>query len=235
MALTQVAPLVSIIVPTHISRPPFLAEALASVIAQDWAKWEVVLVDDGCPDPLALAHLVNVDERIGVVRQDRGGTARARNRGLAHASGDLVAFLDHDDVWYPRHLSTTVEALRAEPGVVAVYTAYDLVTGSDKTFAGTVRAKGPATRHSVYSGGDRPWINTLVARRDAVAAVGGLDPTVEGADDLDLVYKLAERGSFAYLDEVTSAYRLHDHNASRDTRRVASAGDKAIEAHLRRA
>jgi hypothetical protein len=74
-----------------------------------------------------------------------------------------------------------------------------------------------------------------VARRHAVAAVGGMDPTVEGADDLDLVYKLAERGRFAYLDEVTSAYRLHDHNASRDTRRMASALDRAIDAHLQRA
>jgi hypothetical protein len=62
-----------------------------------------------------------------------------------------------------------------------------------------------------------------------------MDPTVEGADDLDLVYKLAERGSFAYLDEVTSAYRLHDHNASRHTRRMASALDRAIDAHLQRA
>ena len=74
-----------------------------------------------------------------------------------------------------------------------------------------------------------------MARRHAVAAVGGMDPTVEGADDLDLVYKLAERGRFAYLDEVTSAYRLHDHNASRDTRRMASALDRAIDAHLQRA
>jgi glycosyltransferase involved in cell wall biosynthesis len=235
VALAQVAPLVSIIIPTHISRPPFLAEALASVIAQDWTNWEVIVVDDGSPDPGALAELVNVDGRIRVVRQDRGGVARARNRGLAHARGDLVAFLDYDDVWYPRHLSTAVEALAAGPGVVAAYTAFDVVTGYNKKFARTVRAEGPTTRHSVYSGGDRPSINTLVARRHAVAAVGGMDPAVEGADDLDLMYKLAERGSFAYLDEVTSAYRLHDHNASRDTRRMASALDRAIYAHLQRA
>ncbi len=151
MALAQVAPLVSIIIPTHISRPPFLAEALASVIAQDWTNWEVIVVDDGSPDPGALAELVNVDGRIRVVRQDRGGVARARNRGLAHARGDLVAFLDYDDVWYPRHLSTAVEALAAGPGVVAAYTAFDVVTGYNKKFARTVRAEGPTTRHSVYS------------------------------------------------------------------------------------
>ena len=76
VALAQVSPLVSIIVPTHISRPPFLAEALASVIAQDWTNREVIVVDDGSPAPGALAELVSVDERIRVVRQKRGAPPR---------------------------------------------------------------------------------------------------------------------------------------------------------------
>jgi glycosyltransferase involved in cell wall biosynthesis len=225
---------VSIVVPTHISQPPFLAETLASVIAQQWANWEVIVVDDGSPQPGTLAQLVAIDNRIRVVRQERGGVARARNRGLEDAGGELVAFLDYDDVWYPRHLSTTIDALAAGVDAVAVYTAYDLVTGADKQYVQTMRAVGPTTRHTIYSGGNRPWINTLVARYDAVAGVGGLDPAFEGADDIDLVHKLAERGPFVYIDEATSAYRVHDTNASHDTRRVASAGDRAINAHLRR-
>jgi glycosyltransferase involved in cell wall biosynthesis len=221
-------------VPTHISEPPFLAETLASVVAQERANWEVIVVDDGSPDAGALVELAAVDRRIRVVRQDRGGVARARNFGLEHARGELVAFLDYDDLWYPGHLSSTVDALAAHADAVGAFTAFDVVTGADKEHRRVMRAVGPTTRRSVYSGGNRPWINTLVARRDAVAGVGGFDPAFDGADDLDLVHKLAERGRFVYVDEVTAAYRLHDHNWSRDTRGLASAGDRVLAAHLNR-
>ncbi len=227
-------PLVSIVVPTHISRPPFLAEALASVVGQEWANWEVIVVDDGSPEPEALAALAAVDRRARVVRQHRGGIARARNLGLENSRGELVAFLDYDDVWYPAHLSRTVAALAADAGAVGAFTAFDVVTGPEKKNPRVMRAVGPTTRRSIYSGGNRPWINTLVARREAVAEVGGLDPVFDGADDLDLVHKLAERGGFVYIDEVTAAYRLHDHNWSRNTRRLASAGDRVLAAHLDR-
>jgi hypothetical protein len=66
-------PLVSIVVPTHLSEPPFRAETLASVVAQERANWEV-MVDDGSPDAGALAELGAVDRRIRVVRQERGGS-----------------------------------------------------------------------------------------------------------------------------------------------------------------
>ena len=82
-------PLVSIVIPTYQSNPPFLAEALASVIGQDWANWEVIVVDDGSPDPDALPRPWSVsDPRVRLVRSDdRSGAARARNLGLDKLKG----------------------------------------------------------------------------------------------------------------------------------------------------
>ncbi|MGA3222019.1 MAG: glycosyltransferase family A protein [Acidimicrobiales bacterium] len=106
------SPVVSVVVPTHLPDPPYLREALASVIAQDWANWEAIVVDDGSTATNeTLEELVGADPRIRLLRGPRGGPARARNRGLRQARGELVAFLDSDDYWYPSHLASAVSTL----------------------------------------------------------------------------------------------------------------------------
>ena len=228
-------PLVSIVIPTYQSNPPFLAEALASVIGQDWANWEVIVVDDGSPDPDALKTLVSVDPRVRLVRSDdRSGAARARNLGLEQAQGELVAFLDNDDIWYPERLSTTIQALAHHKEAVGAYTAFDVVRGADKEHLRTRRQQGPTTRHTVLSGGNRPNCSVVV-RREALAAVGGFDPAFEGAEDVDLVRRLVELGPYVYVDKVTWAHRRHDHNYSDNTRFVASAHARSLAAHMERA
>ena len=228
------SPLVSIIIPTHRSEPPFLAETLASVIGQEWANWEVIVVDDGSPDPDALRKLVSIDPRISVVRTASGGVARARNLGFEHARGDLVAFLDYDDVWYPNHLSTAVGNLANNERASASYSAFDVVQGATKEPVRTAHQQGPVTRHTVLSGGNRPSITTMVVRRDAMAAAGGFNPVFDGADDLDLVYRLVDQGPYVRSDVVTVAYRKHDDNWSRDGGAMASGFRRVLAANLER-
>jgi glycosyltransferase involved in cell wall biosynthesis len=233
-ATSAASPLVSIIIPTHRSEPPFLAETLASVISQEWANWEVIVVDDGSPDPEALHKLVSIDPRIGVVRTASGGVARARNLGFEHAQGELVAFLDYDDVWYPNHLSTAIRNLADCDGAAASYSAFDVVRGATKEPVRTARQQGPVSRHTVLSGGNRPSITTMVIRRDAMAAAGGFNPVFDGADDLDLVYRLVDQGPYVRADVVTVAYRKHDNNWSKDGGAMASGFRRVLAANLER-
>jgi len=74
-----------------------------------------------------------------------------------------------------------------------------------------------------------------VVRREALAAVGGFDPAFEGAEDVDLVRRLVELGPYVYIDKVTWAHRRHDHNYSDNTRFIASAHDRSLAAHMKRA
>jgi glycosyltransferase involved in cell wall biosynthesis len=118
-------PAVSIVLPAY-NAERFLADAVASVLAQDFTSWELVIVDDGSTDGTgALAdRLAAGDERISVVHQPNGGVSRARNTGLAHLSPAswAVTFLDADDVWEPDALRRLVAALEASPPtVVGVY------------------------------------------------------------------------------------------------------------------
>jgi glycosyltransferase involved in cell wall biosynthesis len=104
-------PLVSVIVPIH-NGARFLAEALESVAAQDYAAFEVIVVDDGSTDDGAA-----IAEACGatVLRQQQRGAGAARNAGVNVARGELLAFLDQDDLWLPSKLRRQVETLEAHP------------------------------------------------------------------------------------------------------------------------
>jgi glycosyltransferase involved in cell wall biosynthesis len=227
-------PLVSVVLPTHLSPPPFLEEAVASVVDQTWTRWELIVVDDGSPDPDTVPALVaGVDSRMGFVRAPRGGAARARNLGAAHSHGSLITFLDHDDVWYPQHLSRAVAALAEDPAAVVAFSAMEIVD-ADRQHPRLSAGHG-VSRHTVLSGGARPSLNAMVVRRESFDEIGGFDPGHDGSEDLDFIFKLVEQGPFTYVDEVTAIYRIHDKNWSRDTRRTAVSHDEMLQDHLRRA
>ncbi len=230
------SPLVSVIVPTHLPDPPYLGETLASVVAQDWGRWEVIVVDDGSPAPLrTLQELVAVDPRISLVRAPKGGPSRARNAGLGRAQGELVAFLDSDDYWYPGHLSGAVAALAGRPDAVGAYSVLAQVLGTEAEPFEVNRQSGPVDLLTALSGGNRPFINSLVARRRAVEEAGGFDPAFDGAEDKDLIYKLLAQGPCLYVDAPTVAYRVHSQNLSADIVQLCRADARVFAAHRARA
>jgi glycosyltransferase involved in cell wall biosynthesis len=102
----RAAPEVSVVVPAF-NAGRTIADALASIFAQTYSDFEVVVVDDGSTDETG-ARLAQWGDRIVLLRQPNGGPARARNAGIARARGRLIAFLDADDVWLPRKLERQV-------------------------------------------------------------------------------------------------------------------------------
>ena len=100
-------PLVSVILPTY-NRKWILKEAIDSVLAQDYEDFELIVVDDGSTDNTC-EILDTYGQDIIVLRQANKGVSAARNRGIAEAGGQLVAFLDSDDLWLPRKLSRQVD------------------------------------------------------------------------------------------------------------------------------
>jgi len=96
-------PLVSAIIPTY-NRAHVICDAVESILAQTYREIEVIVVDDGSKDD-TLPRLKQYGDRIRVVSQANAGPAAARNRGIAVAQGELIAFLDSDDLW----LSTKIE------------------------------------------------------------------------------------------------------------------------------
>jgi len=109
-------PLVSVIIPTY-NRGWILKEAIDSVLAQDYKGYELIVVDDGSTDNTR-EILDTYGQNIIVLRQTNKGVSAARNRGIAEAGGQLVAFLDSDDLWLPRKLSRQVDFFNLNPAAV---------------------------------------------------------------------------------------------------------------------
>jgi glycosyltransferase involved in cell wall biosynthesis len=108
-----VPPLVSVILPTY-NRAAFLREAIDSVLAQTWQRWELIVVDDGSTDGTRPYLATLADPRIHVLELAHDGNrARLRNRGMTRARGEYLAFLDSDDFWIPTKLERQVTDLIA--------------------------------------------------------------------------------------------------------------------------
>jgi glycosyltransferase involved in cell wall biosynthesis len=139
---------VSVIIPTH-DRAHVITRAVDSVLAQEGADLEVILVDDGSTDDTrrVIASRYGSDERVIYVFQEQAGVAVARNTGLARARGDLVAFLDSDDVWRPGKLALQLACLARLPEAGMIWTemnaldaAGEVVPGSSLRSIFTLRA-----------------------------------------------------------------------------------------------
>lgn len=227
-------PLVSVVVATN-RAGPYLVEALESVAAQTWPRIELIIVDDGSPEPEAVERAAAVVPRARVVRQESAGVARARNYGAELAAGELLAFLDDDDRWHPRRLAEQVAVLQAAPAASASYCRMQTIDAS-----GT-RVLAPADQTAVRSHADVAARRTgiiapnLLVRRDAFHRAGGFRAGLHHAEDLDLVLRLAELGEFVFAPEALVDYRAHSGNTTRRHRVLVAAIDAVLREHRQRA
>jgi GT2 family glycosyltransferase len=219
------APRVSVIVPMYDSSATIEA-TLRSVVAQTLDDWEVVAVDDASHDDSA-QRAAAVDARVRVVAADRnGGPAAARNLGLRHARGELVALLDADDRWAPEYLQEMVAAYdRAsaeEP--VGLVCCDARLEGPDGPLPGTYRERIGAPEHvdvETLLRGNVVFVSAL-APRAAVLEVGGFDERTFGSEDHDLWLKLAERGlRIVVVPKALATYRVTAGSVSSSAARMA--------------
>jgi glycosyltransferase involved in cell wall biosynthesis len=213
--------LVSVVIPTF-NCADFLVEAIRSILAQTYEDYEIIVVDDGSTDHTETA-LRQFATRIRYIRQEPGGPSVARNRGILEARGELVAFLDADDLWRPTKLARQVEYLNHHPEAVLVYT--DFTRGPNPGSNNDSRLKAFKPRdpadpfHTLL---EENFIATpsVVVRREALARSGLFDPTLKGSEDFDLWLRLAKApgrpsGGFGFIDDILADVRQHSSNTSR--------------------
>lgn len=172
---------VSVIIPLF-NKAPFVERALASVAAQTFTDFEVIVVDDGSTDdgPEILESLS--DPRVRIIRQDNAGPGAARNRGLSEARGELVAFLDADDEWLPDYLAESVRLLDENREAATVTSGYfefpggastETIWRSRELTEGIVRVTAESDPARVGSLLAYMSPCTTVARADIVRELGG--------------------------------------------------------------
>ena len=199
---------VSIIIPTY-NRAIFLQEALASVINQTifhefWGqgKIEIIIIDDGSQDETEqIVTQGKYKSWVSYYRQDHQGVSVARNRGLKMAQGDLIAFLDSDDLWLPEKLAVQLSFMKTFPQAMLCYTGEIWIRRG--------RRVNPRKKHRKYSG----WIfdkvlplcllslSSALFRRRVFDEVGLFDEELPACEDYDLGIRLAHRYPFYLIDK----------------------------------
>lgn len=199
---------VSVIIPVY-NGARYLAAALESVLAQTYPLHEIVAVDDGSTDS-SPEVLRSFGTHLRIVRQDNQGVAAARNAGLAHASGELICFLDQDDLWPADRTRLVVDALRANPEA-------ELATGLVRILYQRAAPPDPTAILDVMH---REWLlGSLCVRAELFHKLGPFNTGMGYADDTDFWMRRGEAGTKnLYLEQVTLIYRLHGGNTSLDDR-----------------
>jgi glycosyltransferase involved in cell wall biosynthesis len=209
-------PLVSVVIPTF-GRPELLSRALASVLAQTYAHWEAVVVDDNDPASTARAATRRVmrghadEPRIRYVEHDRNaGLPAARNTGIDASSGPLIAFLDDDDAWLSEKLQAQVAVFAARDDVALVYTGR-LVVDGDGRLQRTERADPRGLDRAELVEANRVHTpSSVMCRRSALLAVGAFDEAMPALEDWDLYLRLGDAYAFALVEEPLTVYYRHD-------------------------
>lgn len=198
-----------------------IEEAISSVCHQTFIDWELIVVDDGSTD--ATAELVQTlyHERICYAYQANKGQAAARNRGIALARGDWIAFLDQDDLWLPDKLRVQLKA--AEKKAVDVVFSDGLIfraeQPADETSFETPRGRfsGPDMFRMLFEANRIPILSALVRKRYFEYVKLDESRLIQNCDDYDLWLSLAQAGATFYgMPHLLVRYRMHSRQASSD-------------------
>jgi glycosyltransferase involved in cell wall biosynthesis len=207
-------PRISVITATY-NQAPFLEGAVRSVLGQDFQDWEHIVVDDGSTDdtPAVLARLDPA--RLRVLRTANQGQPAALNAGLAMARGELVAFLDSDDEYCPRHLSLMLEVLGARDFALGRYQVVNCSPEPRPVIADFYHPGRTIDLAEVECG-----TGLMFGRREAFLGVGGFRPV--RFSDTDLFNRMKAAGcSWIRAAEPSYRYffgRIPDNMAVRETR-----------------
>jgi glycosyltransferase involved in cell wall biosynthesis len=227
------------VVMTAYNGAAYIEIALQSLIDQSWTDWECVVVDDGSTDDTAaiVTRLAAADDRLRLIRTERGGVSQARNTGLASLSHGVryVALLDSDDEYLPDALQALVTALEQRPDAVGVYGFAEYMDENGRPIRPGEHPEFQNARRAVRSLGltdvppedDTTFEDLTVAgaiwpsavglhRREIIDAVGGFDPSFTRQGDWELYLRMSRHGPFPVLQQQVVWYRRHGNNLTGD-------------------
>ncbi len=197
-------PAFSVVVPAY-DATRTLPSTLRSVLAQTYAEFELIVVDDGSAEPLEplVASVCGGDPRVRVIRQRNAGPAAARNTGIRSAAADLVSVLDSDDLYMPEYLSSVRAALQRSPEAGIAFTDCWILNGESKRIYRETGLSTYGVDATELSGEELLQAllalnfitaSTVTIRKRAVEEAGGYATQLQGSEDYDLWLRIAAAG-----------------------------------------
>lgn len=227
-------PTVSVIIPVY-NQAQFIGQTIDSVLAQTFTDYEIIVVDDASTDNTAQV-LAGYKDHIRLISLETNtGPAVTRNIALGMAQGEFIAFLDSDDLWYPRRLDITVSYLRKDFNVDLVCGAWDHINETGRTIE---ELNQPSKFQSQV---DTDFLRTLAVRGNLLATsallirrkcfecCGLFDTNLKRSMDWDLWLRMATHGhKIAMIDQPVSRYRRHQGNLTLNSQRMEEATNQVL-------
>ncbi len=210
-------PLASVIIPTY-NGEAFIREAVGSALAQTYPNIEIMVVDDGSTDGTRkqLEDFIK-DGRIKYVFQQNAGPGVARNTGIRNTSGELIALLDHDDLWMPEKIEKQVRYMLENPRVDIVFCngcCFDDKRKDELRPVHDVSEKFEGLDFfEMFDKGLQTLPTAVVFKRRAIELTGDFINGIDGGEDWDMWFRMAAKGlKFAYVVDMLFKRRLHSAN-----------------------
>lgn len=212
-------PLISIVIGAF-NVEKYLQATVQSVLDQTYHNFELIIVDDGSKDktPELAAALLREDSRIRLIRLEKnsGLPAVPRNRGIVEARGELIAFLDHDDLWTRWKIEDQVRAMLRYPELVMVYSMFWKFYNVSfvKSLFGLIPPTGAALNRAELECANPIACSSVLARLDLVKKLGGFDedPELKAVEDYDLWLRISRHGPIGFIPRIHTFYRIHSNS-----------------------
>ena len=229
-------PAITVVIPA-LNAGGDIADTLTSVRRQTFENWQAIIVmDGGSTDDTAeiVRNFSRSDSRFRLIQQDERGIAAARNRAIAEARGEFIAFLDADDVWLPTKLDRQIKLFESGHRIDVAFTNFYYWDGQkdSEPFYGPNRPlpSGNVDEKIIYSiSRFCPTMSVHLMRKRTLEAAGLFDPDEPTVEDWDLWLRMAERGLWvAGISEPLARYRQWPGNATKQKLKCARANVLAL-------
>ncbi len=216
------APLVSVIIPTH-RRPEFLGRCIRSVLAQTFADFELIVVENGSSHEgeAIVKQLQQEEPRLRYLYEPMPDPSVARNLGIQVSQGQLIAFVDDDDEWFPTKLERQVAVFQHDESDLGLVSCLaEVVDGTGQTLGIEPSFRGPLSFATLLSEWCCVWsLSSVLVRRACFDRVGLFSLAYFCANDYDLYLRIARHYRLHLIPEPLFRYRWHDGNMSHNWRR----------------
>ncbi len=213
-------PMISVVIPCY-NAERWISATLRSVLAQNWPKLDIIVVDDGSSDRSAEIVRTQFPD-VRLLEQTNSGVAAARNLGIAHAKGDWIAFVDADDIWLPEKLHAQWQALEHHPETRMAYTAWHVWPCSnpepESSLLADLDKRSNDIRHwDGPSGWIYPdlledccvWTSTVLIQRSLFEEIGVFDEKLRIGEDYDLWLRASQVTPIIRIPKPMALYRMH--------------------------
>jgi len=219
MTTPATSPSISVVIPMR-NAEKTIAKTLDSAMGQAYMPIEIIVIDDGSKDDSPYQVKALSLNPVRLIRQEHQGVSIARNTGIAHAYGDIVAFLDADDEWNSRYLSTIVQLAKDHPECSIFATGYAIEDSTghkrqphiqDLNFT---EDSGEMTHYFAIAAHSYPplWTSAVAVKRSAIEAIGGFPAGIHAGEDLLTWARLATQYRIAYHRDSLATYHAPHSN-----------------------